>query len=142
MRAKDYFTQVIKAERELMLIRAQIRHFQAVGTSISGSGLDNPVVTHSLGQSRVEVAACGLYERTKALEDKAKEYLQVIRQAEQIIAKIPQDKYRSILTLRYLSGWSFRSISDELGYRDDKSVFRAHGWALAAAQKILDGGIK
>ena len=48
------------------------------------------------------------------------------------------DKYRKILSYRYLCQWSFRSISDELKYDDPNSVYRAHGWALVKAQEILD----
>ena len=138
MRAKDFFRSVIRAERELMMLRAQIAHFRDVGTSISGGSMDGCVVTHSRTGSRVESAAMGIYDATKKLEDQAKEYSKVIVKAQKVISLIPQDKYRQILTLRYLSGWSFRSISDELRYNDPKSVYRAHGWALAAAQRILN----
>lgn len=138
MRAKEFFRSVIRAERELMVIRAQIRHFHDLGTRISGGSMDSPVVTHSLGQSRVESAAMGLYDKAQELDKKALEFLVIIQQAEEVIAEIPQEKYRQILSLRYLSGWSLRSISDELGYKDEKSIFRAHGWALSEAQKVLN----
>ena len=80
----------------------------------------------------------GIFDATRALEAQANEYLQTIRKAEAVIAKIPQERYREILNYRYLCGWSWRSISDELRYSDEKSVYRAHGYALEAAQEILD----
>jgi hypothetical protein len=43
-----------------------------------------------------------------------------------------------ILNYRYLCGWSYKSISDELKYNDPNSVYRAHGWALREAQKIIN----
>jgi len=138
MRAKEFFRQVAHAERELMLIRAQIAHFSDLGTSISGGSMDSPVVTHSRTGSRVESAAMGIYDATKELEEKAKEYLTTVQKARTVIAAIQQEKYRQILTLRYLAGWSYKSISDELRYKDDKSVYRAHGWALVEAQRILN----
>lgn len=140
MRARDYFRQVRIAERELKMTRAKIRHFQDVAYSITGGSLDSPVVSHSLGPSRVETAAMGIYDATRALERQAEGFIEVIRRAEELIRQIPQEKYREILTLRYLAGWSWRSISDELRYQDEKSVYRAHGWALREAQKILDNG--
>lgn len=140
MRAKQYFQNVVHAERELMQIRAKIRHYQDLGYSITGGSMDSPVVSHSRGSSRVEAAAMGIFDATREMEEKAKAFLAEIRQAENLIAQIPQDRYRQILTLRYMAGWSFRSISDELRYRDEKSVYRAHGYALAEAQKILDKG--
>lgn len=72
------------------------------------------------------------------LEDKRAAYMAIIARAEAVIDKVPQDKYRKLLTYRYLCQWSFRSISDELHYNDPNSIYRAHGWALAEAQKILN----
>jgi len=55
---------------------------------------------------------------------------------------VPQERYRQILTYRYLCGWTFRSISDELEYNDPNSVYRAHGWALHEAQTVLNRTVK
>ena len=140
MTAKAYFQAVLAAERELKLIRAKIRHYEDIGLSITGGSLDAPVVCHSRGASRVEAAAMGIFDATKALETQAAEYVKVIQAAEKVISQIRQERYRQILTLRYLAGWSWRSISDELRYNDQKSVYRAHGFALMRAQEILDGG--
>lgn len=139
MTAKQYFLSVLAAEKELKLIRAKIRHYEDIGYSITGGSMDSPVVSHSRGSSRVEAAAMGIFDATRALEQKAREYVAEIQRAERLIAKLPQERYRQILTLRYLCGWSFRSISDELHYQDQKSVYRAHGWALKAAGEILKG---
>lgn len=138
MNAKAFFKQVQNAERELKLLKAQIQHFEDLGLSITGGGMDSPVVSHSRGSSRVEASAMGIFDSTQKLEAIVKEYQVIINKAQQVIWKIPQDKYRQILTLRYLAGWSFRSISDELKYNDPKSVYKAHGWALTEAQKVLD----
>lgn len=142
MRAKDYFRNVLRAEKELKLLRAKIRHYEDIGYSITGGSIDSPVVSHSRGSSRVEAAAMGIFDTTIALEQQAQEYVQLIKKAEALIARIPQEKYRQILTLRYLAGWSFRSISDELNYSDPNSIYRAHGWALREAQKALNKGGK
>ena len=138
MKAKAYFLQVLAAEKELKLIRAKIRHYEDIGLSITGGSMDSPVVSHSRGSSRVEAAAMGIFDATRALEEKAKEYVAVIQRAERLIALLPQERYRQILTYRYLCGWSFRSITDELKYENPRSVYKAHGWALREAQKILN----
>ena len=138
MKAKAYFLQVLAAEKELKLIRAKIRHYEDIGLSITGGSMDSPVVSHSRGSSRVEAAAMGIFDATRALEEKAKEYVAVIQRAERLIALLPQERYRQILTYRYLCGWSFRSITDELKYENPRSVYKAHGWALREAQKIIN----
>ena len=138
MRAKEFFHQVKAAERELKLLRAQISHFQDLGLSITGGGMDSPVVSHSRGSSGVEAAAMGIFDSTQKLEKQVKEYAEVIAKAQRVVSMIPQDKYRQILTLHYLAGWSFSSISDELKYNNPRSVYTAHGWALKEAQKVLN----
>ena len=142
MRAKDYFRRVSAAETELKLIRAKIRHYEDIGYSITGGSMDSPVVSHSRGSSRVETAAMGIFEATRALQEQEKEFVYIVHQAEQIIASVANERYRMILTLRYLAGWTWRSISDELRYEDSKSVYKAHGYALREAQKVLDGVVR
>ena len=100
--------------------------------------MDSPVVSHSRGSSRVEAAAMGIFDSTQKLEQQVKEYTAVIAKAQRVVSMIPQDKFRQILTLHYLAGWSFSSISDELKYNDRKSVYKAHKYALDEAQKVLD----
>ena len=100
--------------------------------------MDSPVVSHSRGSSRVETAAMGIYEATKALLEQETCYVSLITQAEQIVASVAKERYRQILTLRYMADWSWRSISDEIGYKDPKSIFKAHKYALWAAQEVLD----
>ena len=142
MKAKDYFRQIRSIERELKLLRARIRHFNDIGLSITGGTMDSPVVSHSRGSSRVETAAIGLYEAKSALERQVEEYVIRIREAEQMVGFLANERYRQILTLRYLADWTWKSISDELGYRDPKSVYKAHGYALNAVQEILDKHLK
>ena len=136
MRVKDFFRQVQRAESELKILDAKLRHYEDLGLSLGGSS--GVIENKNRGTSRVELAACGAVDALSALMDKKREYMAIISRAEAIIEKIPQERYRQILTYRYLCQWSFRSISDELQYNDPNSVYRAHGWALTEAQKILN----
>ena len=141
MTAKEFFRQVRRAENELKIINARLRHYEEIGISLSGSsgGIGN----RSRSSSRVELAAIGAVDALSSLRSQEKEFAALIARAEQVIRAVPQEKYRQILNYRYLCGWSFRSISDELAYSDPNSVYRAHGWALTEAQKVLnrmDGG--
>ena len=84
------------------------------------------------------MAAVGMVDVTDSLKTEIAKYKAEIQKAEKLIEQIPAERYRQILTYRYLCGWSLKSISDELGYKDQNSIYRAHGWALAEAQKILN----
>ena len=136
MTAKEFFRQVRRAESELKVLNTRLQHYQDIGFSIGGS---SGVVGHSSrSSSKVEMAAIGAVDVLQDLERQKREFLAIIARAEQVIAQVKQDKYRKILSYRYLCGWSFRSISDELEYSDPNSVYRAHGWALSEAAKIIN----
>ena len=136
MKAKEFFRQVQRAESELKILNEKLRHYEDLGFSMGGAS--GVIGNKNRGSSRVELAACGAVDALMGLEDKRAAYMAIIARAEAVIDKIPQDKYRKLLTYRYLCQWSFRSISDELHYNDPNSIYRAHGWALAEAQKILN----
>lgn len=136
MKAKDFFRQVRYAESEIKILNAKIQHYEDLGISISGSA--GVVGNKHRGTSRVELAAIGTVDATLDLERQKREYVAIIARAEHVIRQIQQERYRQILNYRYLCGKSFRWISDELEYNDPRSIYRAHGFALARAQEILD----
>jgi hypothetical protein len=136
MKAKDFFRQVRIAESELKVLNAKLRHFEDIGMSMGGAS--GVIGNKQKGSSRVEMAAIGAVDVFRELEQERAAYMAIIARAEQVIRQISQEKYRKILSYRYLCGWSFRSISDELEYNDPNSIYRSHGWALREAQKIIN----
>jgi hypothetical protein len=136
MKAREFFRQVQRAERELKLLKAKVQHFEDLGLTITSH--IGGIGSMQRGASKTEASAVGIVDSTADLNRQIQEYTALIARAEQVIRQIPQEKYRQILTYRYLCQWSFRSISDELHYNDPNSVYRAHGWALTEAQKVLN----
>ena len=137
MKAKDFFLQVRQAESKLKTLTARLSHYEEIGLTLSPSN-NGPGSGGQRGTSRVELAAIGMVDATSHLTDEIKRYQAIVNRAEAVIAQIRQEKYRLLLNYRYLCGWTFRSISDELRYNDPNSIYRAHGWALREAQIILD----
>ena len=136
MRAKEFMESVKQAEIELVMVSAKRNHYYDLMNSI-GSKMSGVVVTTSQGSSKTETAAIGIYEMTKMLEEKEKEYVGLIKKAEELIAKLPQEKFRQVLTLKYLCRWSWRSIQDEMEYKDKKSAQRCNGYALRELEKVM-----
>ena len=135
MTAKEFMSQVQKAEREMLLFSARRRHYEDLMVSI-GAKISSSVHSQNVS-SKTETAAVGLVFMTEQLTAKIEEYTKLIKKAEELIAKIPQENFRKILTLKYLCGWSWKSIRDEMGYKDEKSVYRCHGYALRELQKVM-----
>jgi len=136
---KDWLKRVLFAEKEIKVLRARVGHYEDIGLTITHFSTDTPVKA-SKGSSRVETAAVGIVDTLNALNANLGAYETIVRDAENMINRVPQENYRRLLTYRYLCGMSFRSISDELRYTDRNSVYRAHGWAILELKKILNGG--
>lgn len=137
MTAKEYFTKVSESERAMRVLRQKLAHFEDLGLTITSN--TSAVGGRQAGASRVEKAAIGMVDTVADLKEQINAYKKLITEAQQIIDRIPQERYRRILTLKYLCDMSFKAVSDELRYTDPRSIYRAHGWALAEAQHILDG---
>ena len=136
MTAKQYFEGVRLAERSLYLIRQQQRHTFEMATKLSGPGAEQHIRSPNV-HSGVENAGVRLADLENDLQAQADKYISQIGEARQIINQLPQARFREVLTLRYLCGHTWRTISDEMDYADEKSVFRVHGRALQAADAIL-----
>ena len=136
MSPKEYLQRVAHAEREIQSIKARIEHYQAL-TLGSGMSMDNTPVTHSKGYSRTETIAVGIIDALASLNANLGAYTASVSDAEKLIAQMPQERYRRILTYRYLCGWKLQKIGERMGYEDRNSIYRAHGWALAEFGKVM-----
>lgn len=120
----------------MAVLQAKLRHFEELGltSGCTGTAMGKRQAT----TSRVELAAIGMVDAMSALQGEIDKYMAVIADAEEVISQIRSDKFRQILELRYICGWSLRSIGDQLKYSNPASIYQAHGYALRDAQYILD----
>lgn len=137
MRAETYMQRIRQAEEELRTLGAKRRHYLELATSI-GAGISSVPIKSSDNTSRVESAAVSMVDLAGRLDGKIEAYTAMIAEAEGLIDKIPQERYRRFLTLHYLCGLSIRSVSDEMDYKDPKSIYRIKSWALREFQRILN----
>ena len=137
MRAKDYFRRASNAERDLRRLEALRDHYDSVGKSITAQWGGTGGGAHN-NASKVEMAAVGIADSELDFMAELARYRAIVNEAENVITRIQQARFRQILTLHYLAGLALTDVADRLGYKDRDSVYRAHGWALLEAQKIID----
>jgi len=136
MTAKEFLSKVLKAEHELEIIAEKKRHYNDLICSI-GANTGKAVILKPTGASKTETAAVGLVFLNERLLQKEKEYAALVMKAEELIDKLPQDKFRKVLTYRYLCKDSWKTIRDKMDYKDEKSALRCHGYALREFQKLM-----
>ena len=127
MQAKDYMLRVQKAEQELHRISAKKRHYADLAMSI-GAKMRAVAVSSNDNSSKTETAAIGLAEMQEMLEKKERVYVALVLEAENKIENIQQEKFKDVLTYRYICGESWSTIRDKLGYKDIKSAHRCNGY--------------
>ncbi|MCR5566005.1 MAG: hypothetical protein K6F61_04075 [Clostridiales bacterium] len=136
MKAREFLLSVQKAERELLLISDRRRHYEDIIMAIGNQM--RPYTGKPSGVSqKTETAAIGLVYLADKLQKQEEEYTALIKRAEELIGKLKQDKFREVLTRRYLNNESWKTIRDKMDYKDEKSVFRCHGYALKELQKFM-----
>ena len=115
MNAKAYFAQ---ARSLPVQIQAKTKQLQAVRT------LQEPLA------ALPEDLAADITAEVQA-------YAALQRQLQTLIDSLPVPEYRTLLELRYLSGSKWEEIAEAMSMHV-RWVYRMHGRALQAAQKILD----
>ena len=135
MTAKALLHEAYEARMEISALMRRRDQYMAVATGTSG--LSETAIRSSEVKSKVETSAIRLVEICDRLDREVAKYTQIIAQAEQLISRIDRSKYRQVLSLRYLEGKSWKAICEIMGYRDEKSAYRIHGWALDEAEKKM-----
>lgn len=136
MDAKTFFREALEAAHEIKDLELQLDHYRDMIGGVSARL--SPIVTTKNNHSRVEDIALNLAEIEGDITDRMFIYTEQIKRATAIVAQLRSYRQRQVLTLRYLCGHTWKTITDEMGYSEPKSVYRMHGWALISAQKILD----
>jgi hypothetical protein len=137
---RAYLWRVRDAERELKLLeqeyeqaKADILHLKAIqydADKVSGG---------KIGDLSDAIAALEKYaERVNAKWD---ELIVLRTEAEGLIEKIADGRYREVLKRRYLWGESWEYIAIGLGY-EYHHVHKLHGQALNEFKAILQSGYK
>ena len=138
MRAKEYFDIVRAAEAQLGALRARLEHYEDLGLMMSVNISPTGGGGHGYAGSRVEASAVGMVDATAEIQEQIRKLTVIHNKAQRVIDQIPTENYRLLLTYHYLSGWPLKRVSEKLGYTDSNSIYRAKGWALAAAQEFID----
>lgn len=136
LEAKQILRDALDAGKALKDLERQRAHYEQMimGTGVKLGGMP---IAHD-NHSKIEEIAIHLADITADIEREAVVYTNQIIRARQLISQVPMYRHRQVLTLRYLCMMDWTDIQTEMKYSGEKSVFKIHGWALQAAQRVLD----
>lgn len=141
MNTKEYLQQIHKAEGKIKRMersRQQLRaNLYSIG-SVSGEMSPDKVQSSTAGDAMEKlIAKVDMLER-EIIREIAREK-RLIRRISAEIERVPDDRYKNILQMRYIMCWKWERIAVDMDL-DIRYVYKLHGAALREFEKIRNKG--
>lgn len=134
---RDWLHQLIGIELRIKAKQEQIRKYRDLATRSTGS-FEATRISGTSNRSRVEDAVVNICSAEEAVQEELDKLYTFRSEAMAVIGAVQDQRYRDILEMRYVTGWSCRRIADEMHY-DRRWVEILHGRALNAVRAVLRG---
>ena len=126
MTAKEYLRQLSRKDARINALIERQRRYRELAERRTAVYRDTPGGGRRCSSSVEEYVAKII---DLEIDRRIDEYVDLTREIEAAIDRIPDGRYRDVLRFRYVNGWTWEKIADEMGY-DERWVRRLHGWAL------------
>lgn len=127
MTAKEFLRGIRGHNQRIKALMERRQYYYDIAQG-TGSG-EPPRIGGGNQSSRVENAVHKLMELEEDLNKEIDRLVDEVRLAERLIDKLEDSRHRDVLKFRYLNGWSWETITDEMGY-EKRYIFKLHGEAL------------
>ena len=115
MTAKEYLNQLISIEKLIQVKTTERERLMALATKVT-SALNDCKVETSPDNTKTQNIIIKMAELREEIEEQASRYTSLYHKIEEEIDSMEDDRYRSLLIMRYMKGASFSDIADKLGY--------------------------
>lgn len=128
MTTKEYFARYKDLRRDVSALAERRDYYlqlaqkctTAYGQVSGGGSGDGSKVSRNVDKA---------VDKARELEQRIAELVDLEEEIEEVIARVPDQTARAILTYRYINGWELRDIADKMGYARDY-MRHLHGDAL------------
>lgn len=132
---KTFLLRGRKAKDLIAAKRERIESWRSLATSITVELKPDSGSPSMYKQSLVENVACNIVDLENEILAEIEALVNIEKEIHAAIELfVTDDRYKAVLELRYLNGYSWRSIGARLYYGEDW-VCRLHGAALAEMQQ-------
>lgn len=135
VRAKDFFMTCWRIDRRIEAKFEEVRTLIDTGSKCVASYSNMP--RSGSVHSQVENTVMRIMSLRQSLCDTIDEMTSRRLLAQKIIAYLPDDRFKDIITWRYFNKWDWAKIATAMNY-EVRQVHRLHGRALQEAQSIID----
>lgn len=133
--AKKFFQEIRNIDKQIDVKCEQLEQLKALATKVTATMSDISVKPSGVSRS-MENSVDKIIMLQNELNADIDRLVDLKREANDIIRKIPNEKYRRVLESRYLLGKTWESIAVGLGITY-QGVCKLHGKALQEAEKFF-----
>lgn len=133
MTAKEYLRQLARSNSRIDALIERQRRYRELAERRTAVYRDTPGGGRRCSSS-VEEYAVKIIDLEREIDRRIDEYVDLTREIETAIDKVGDDRYRDILRYRYINGWRWEKIAQEMHY-DRRQITRLHGLALLEIEK-------
>lgn len=134
---KDWFRSIRGIEARIRAKEAQRDRFRALAMRAGFGSFEATRISGTGNRSRVESGVIDALDVEERIREDICAMLKMREDVAFVIDQMEDTRYRSVMDMYYLSGWTWMHIADEMRY-DVKWVQRLHGRALLEARVILN----
>lgn len=131
MNAKEYLSQVGKIQKRIKCLTEQLRFMRDASECVTSVISDMPRPA-SRNIHRLEDSVI----RIEELEDKLKQELDKLAEANKLICSLPDPQWQDVIIKRYLNKMMWDEITSEIDI-SSRQAYRIHALALAFLDNIL-----
>lgn len=138
MTAKEYLSQIYKADRRINLLIRQKQDLRALLFSIGASvqDLQSDHVASSPDPDRISRLVSKIDAKERRIVREIDRLADLKERISGQISQLEDSRYVEILTRRYVLCEAWSVVASATGY-SEQSVYRIHGAALLAFEKIM-----
>ena len=132
---KSELTKARDAERAYRLARDKYIAYQQLLIGGKSVRYDDTGGTHEKNDNSVERAYCCLSDYAAETDKLMREMIAARQRTEVLIASVPDDVQREVLTRRYIIGQTWEDIAESMNY-SRRQITRLHGYALQSIMSL------
>lgn len=136
MNAKEYLKRIARTEANIKAKKERLAVMKEMAGSIGSPEMSDMPKNPNHGTSRLEQSIIKMI----SLEDEISRDEERLRTdktaALDLIGRIPNPEYQTVLISRYFRNESWENIADAMFYTE-RWIYKLHGWALQELDEIL-----
>ncbi len=135
MRAKTYLRKGYYINKQIDAKLAQLEQMRRLAMQMTPC-IDGDRVSSTRSDRMASIIA-NIADMEAQINAEIDALVDTARNIKKIIETMGDERYRSLLEMRYVNLWTFERIAHEMGY-DYRHTLRLHGEALQVADRVVE----